>query len=377
MKKKTMVLTLFTLVIVSILSGCTDGNYDGSNNPSNVNAELLDDIQLYHPVSYTGSMAHSLVNGVITLDIPADAITEDVKITVKTAPNMPTDSSYDVISSYDFGPDGTVFNEDLTLTIKYDQSNLPQGSSEENLGLYTVENSKYVKVSDSIVDSTLDIVKGTVSHFSYYMIACPSDTTDDGSDDNSSDEDPDSSAVYMFDVPIQIMEKTYMTYDTVGPRAGLKRDETFFCQAYFAWDPQPYVRYYEVYFHINGSEPTGISIGKTWREQTETWWGQEPSINTWENKYIEIGDYETVPTKGSYLGRFDELPIDYETWNGENLSEKHGFGWTNMYDLFSTDPTNDDEVYVTDEEIEVYKTEIRDFIQEYVKGWYITVRAIS
>ena len=57
------------------------------------------------------------------------------------------------------------------------------------------------------------------------------------------------------------------------------------------WDPQPYVRYYELTLHFNGNEPEPYAWEKEYTEQGQDW-GNVPWVQFVDNELLIIGEYE-------------------------------------------------------------------------------------
>ena len=105
--------------------------------------------------------------------LPKGALETDTSITIKEAANPPAGF---VGTAYEFGPDGTNFLKDVTITIFYDEADLPTTANEADLQLATVENDAWKDVDGFIVDAKNNSVSGDVSHFSTYAVT--SDVTD-------------------------------------------------------------------------------------------------------------------------------------------------------------------------------------------------------
>ena len=78
----------------------------------------------------------SLADDAVSVVLPAGAVNEAVFLTAGPATGLPTEEPPIPGTAFDFGPDGIVFEEPVTLTIGYDQANVPQGVPEEELGLH-------------------------------------------------------------------------------------------------------------------------------------------------------------------------------------------------------------------------------------------------
>jgi hypothetical protein len=92
-----------------------------------------------------------------------------VKVT-EDAPAAPADSEY-IGHVYRFGPDGVTFDLPVDLTIKYDESKIPEGVAEKNLVVawWDKSTSNWVDL-ESTVYLEDDKVTAKVSHFSLFTI---------------------------------------------------------------------------------------------------------------------------------------------------------------------------------------------------------------
>ncbi len=75
---------------------------------------------------------------------------------------------------YDIGPNGAYFDPPIDLTIKYDESLIPEGVAEKNLIVATWDKtaSKWLEF-ESTVDPEVDTITAKVSHFTAFTILAP------------------------------------------------------------------------------------------------------------------------------------------------------------------------------------------------------------
>ncbi len=76
------------------------------------------------------------LSGRVVVDVPAGALTESVELTVEPVANAPGSPRLVAGTAYDLGPDGLQFAQPVTLTIAYEDSDLPFGVRGEELRLY-------------------------------------------------------------------------------------------------------------------------------------------------------------------------------------------------------------------------------------------------
>jgi DNA-binding beta-propeller fold protein YncE len=121
----------------------------------------------------------------ITLDIPAGALAADTEITI-TAGRKAEGYGYKasgagrgkklagVTEGVEFGPDGTVFAEPVTISIPYDPARVPAGVDESELAVCRFDPASGVwEELPSSVDSRLRIVSARTEHFSLYAVMAP------------------------------------------------------------------------------------------------------------------------------------------------------------------------------------------------------------
>lgn len=106
-----------------------------------------------------------------SLHIPAGALQSTTTITIEPALIDPDQHASLVPgTAFEFGPDGTRFNQPVTITIPYDQGLLPAGVTEDQLRLFRLESSGWVQVPNSSVDVASGTVSGQTTHFSLYAV---------------------------------------------------------------------------------------------------------------------------------------------------------------------------------------------------------------
>jgi len=82
-------------------------------------------------------------------------------------------ADYSVISLiYDLGPDGASFDRLITLTVTYDELQLPEGVSEDDLviAIWDKALEEWVELEDCVVDSVGNTVTVAISHFTAFAV---------------------------------------------------------------------------------------------------------------------------------------------------------------------------------------------------------------
>jgi uncharacterized membrane protein len=105
------------------------------------------------------------------LVVPQNALSENTDITVAQAPSESI-SSYKMASHvFNVGPSGTEFAHSSTLTLPYDESELPAGVSEGDLAIYrrTSAGGSWERVGGN-VNTTANTVSVQIDHLSEYAV---------------------------------------------------------------------------------------------------------------------------------------------------------------------------------------------------------------
>jgi hypothetical protein len=109
-------------------------------------------------------------DGLVNLEIPANAIDEEIGITIEPVsdPSMDEKMVQDLI--FEFGPSGTQFAEPVIVTIQYDLATLPSGIDEELLSIHKYLDGEWVNIDGSTVDIVNKTVQASLSSFSLYGV---------------------------------------------------------------------------------------------------------------------------------------------------------------------------------------------------------------
>jgi hypothetical protein len=153
-------MALGLMLVSSLAWGCSDDSetMDG-DGPSGGGDEVSETIE----AAEGGEVA---TDGA-AVDIPADALGEDVEITIAVLDKDDLPDSDNIASEvYDFGPDGTTFDEPVTLTIDFDASDTPDGM--RAVMAWLDEDDEWQPLADSEVNG--DTVTATTDHFTPFAI---------------------------------------------------------------------------------------------------------------------------------------------------------------------------------------------------------------
>ena len=114
----------------------------------------------------------SLQSGGVQIIVPADALLAATNLSVVPSTAFASDPRVVKGTPFDFGPSGTTFAKPVTVKIKYDPANLPQGTEEAALRIH-LSVPGWQAVEGSTVDTAGNVVSAQVSHFSTYAILTP------------------------------------------------------------------------------------------------------------------------------------------------------------------------------------------------------------
>jgi hypothetical protein len=115
----------------------------------------------------------------LTLNIPYGTIAKNklgvrlssITVTTLAEPKAPPAGVIYIGSVYDLGPGGANFNPPIPMTIRYNDSDIPGGLSEDKLYLATWDEAKSAwNRIDFQLDAKNNLVKTNIAHFSQYAI---------------------------------------------------------------------------------------------------------------------------------------------------------------------------------------------------------------
>ena len=132
-----------------------------------------------------------------TLEIPAGAVTQDTRITVRPLEDAAVPATDETLTNvtpgsraYRFGPHGLKFAKAVSLTIPYDRSRFPSGMSEEDLGTFYFDEAvgKWHEVQTLKGNDSAHTLVAASTHFTDFItatIASPDHPTADSYNPNS------------------------------------------------------------------------------------------------------------------------------------------------------------------------------------------------
>ncbi len=116
-------------------------------------------------------------DGLVKIQIPEGTIAKNrigqrlryVSIKEKNASPSPTDSEF-VSLAYDIGPNASIFDPPIYLTLVYDDTNVPLGVAEENLVIGTWQDNEWVILDGCVVDPVENTVTAPINHFTIFTV---------------------------------------------------------------------------------------------------------------------------------------------------------------------------------------------------------------
>jgi hypothetical protein len=152
------------LMIVSLCAaGCGD-DADGDEGEGRGDAGASEPVAETIEASEGGDVS---TTGAL-VDIPADALDEDTEITIEAVDKEALPDAEMIASEvFDFGPDGTTFDEPVTIAIEFDADDAPEGMTPVLAWLDT-ERDAWVPLAGSEVDG--DTVTAETDHFTAFAV---------------------------------------------------------------------------------------------------------------------------------------------------------------------------------------------------------------
>lgn len=348
MKTNDCLLLIIPCLLIAGLCGCTEQQPTSTND--NTKTSVVDESFM---VNALGGR-FTTKGDELQLTMSSYCVESEMIITIKTIQEKPANTEATFIVGYEFTPDGLQFKKPVHLQIYYKDADIPAGVDEGTLQLYLYENNQLQEITSRVYPDD-NYLTAQISHFCYYWVASPKTS--------SSSNGSNTSAVYQFEVPVQFGEKELID----NPDEVMSPYHRYSYHAYFAWDPQPLVRYYEVTLHMHNHTAKPYKFGYSWREQNYDHIGLGKWVKDHENDLYILGEHKYYPGYGRYYG-LSEI--------GEIAPGMHGIEIFQVRDRFNM-KGDLYESMVTADQIKTYKEEMKLFVEEYVHGWTVTVRAVT
>ena len=378
---KKVLLFIILVVCALFFSGCLEKNTLETNADYSNSNFLQYTIGLHESVRINQSGGEfSLINNSISLDIPQGAVDQEITLSIESIEDPLKNGDLIMISCFECGPNGTTFLAPIELIISYIPDELPRGFDENDLKLYLFNDTNWVPIENSFVNSERDWVVSEINHFSKMGCAFSTPSSDSSTDIKDGEEEAleNGSALIWFKPNVDVIQSNHRR-PGCGPYYEGEDDMTEYeVFAVIWWDPVSYVHYYEMKFEFNGNPPKPYcpsceyrDWGKSWCELAEPWFPKEGFI------YNLGGDPED-----GYAGSFDDSgKIGCEYLDGNGTSEeiwgrmwpegKHG------YLFFAIHDTVLDLEELSTYEKSTLQSEMLGFVQSYIDKWDIWIRAVT
>lgn len=358
-------------ILLSMLAACS-GQPDKTTNNSNLATK--NQIDTVSAGSSGGKF--SLLQNTVEMNISSGSLAKQTDIAVKSINNPIKDPSVNLLSCYEFGPDGQVFSRPIDVIIHYNVNDLPKGMAESDLKVYLLKGNTWEPINGSFANQSLHYVVAKVSHFS--KMGCGGSGAPSGNQasnsNGSGDEGKDGSAQYWFKADL-----FYFDHKTL--RLQEKDDDDMYAVGVSAyWKPVSYVQYYQIKFLFNGNPPKPYGWSCDFREQSKSscpkttsffkegyifHLGGDPNLEG----YIGLFDTEGVATAGKYDSETGSMKrIEY---GRVRPAGTHGFGFLGV------NSTVEDREELSELEKESLVSSMRTFVKSYVNGWEIWVRGVT
>jgi hypothetical protein len=117
----------------------------------------------------------------VTITFPSGAVTDTIVVQFEMQPDMTVPGMADAGIFYDLNPvylaDGTpaqlVPGSTYTITVTYDEADIPPGVDESSLAFYYWDGGAWVKEPSSVVDVIANTITATINHFSRWGLLAP------------------------------------------------------------------------------------------------------------------------------------------------------------------------------------------------------------
>jgi hypothetical protein len=309
------------------------------------------------PSGFTVGSAGGTLNYLdkVVLVVETGTFNEETEISITESTSSSQDSSVDMLSEYEFGPSGLIFDPPAELIIHYDPQDLPATTSENSLGIYVLQAEKWTLINGSNVNLGENTVSAPITHFSKMGAGAPSSSSNSNPEPSSDDEEEVEDGIALAWFKANISFKTASTRDENPNHASQYDKTTYGVAAHVSWNPATYVMYYQVKFDFHGNPPEDYPWSEDYSERTK--WAPGP-YGYREGLVYSVG---LDPYKPNYIGPFKMA---------EEFGGRHGFVLGGFYE----------EIYDTEVRdglnVELFLPELEQFTYAYFDGWEIWVRPI-
>jgi hypothetical protein len=203
------------------------------------------------------------------LTVNAGTFNEKTTISITESTNSSQNSDIMMLSEFEFGPSGLIFDPPAELVIHYAQQDLPTTVSESSLGIYVLQAEKWTLLSGSKVNSGENTVTATITHFSKMGAGAPSPSGSSNPQPSPNEEEEVEDGIALAWFKADITFKTGSTRDANPNHASQYDNTEYGVAAHVSWVPATYVMYYQVKFDFNGNPPEDYPWSYDYTERTQ------------------------------------------------------------------------------------------------------------
>ncbi len=109
-------------------------------------------------------------DGNATVEVSDAAIDQPQQFTSERVSDPPADPGLVADTAYRYGPEGWVFDAPVTITIEYDEANIPDGIDEATLQIARYQPAGWAAVGTSAVDQGNNSVSAQIAGFSLFAV---------------------------------------------------------------------------------------------------------------------------------------------------------------------------------------------------------------
>ena len=169
MKKHTLLMWMCVFCLMFALTACGSDDDDGNNSNNEPSGEVGETASQTITAADGGTL--ELPSGAAKLTVPADALDEDLELSVTSIATTGLPDADNLGSlGFEFGPDGTTFSTPVTIELAF-EGTVPD---DHKAVLAVLEDGAWTEVEGSALDGKK--VVGETDHFSTYIILFVGDT---------------------------------------------------------------------------------------------------------------------------------------------------------------------------------------------------------
>lgn len=148
--------SIVAIIALLLLAGCDGG-------------EVTDGLERSTLIGPNGGTIRTADNRA-SVEVPAAAISSPQRFTTARITAPEPAAGLVAETAYRFGPEGWVFEAPVTITIRYQQANIPSDVAESSLQIARLQSGGWVPVGTSVVDQAATTVSAQIVGFSTFAI---------------------------------------------------------------------------------------------------------------------------------------------------------------------------------------------------------------